>query len=203
MKKRFLSIVLVLSMLLAIVPITAGAETGTKYGDYLYYEVNGDNTAVTITDCSREAKAVEIPSEIENLPVTSIGNRAFENCYDLYKVTIPDSVASIGDMAFYQCSDLAWISITNGVTSIGDNAFSYCKKLKDITIPDSVTSIGERVFMNCTAITSINVDDNNPNYTSIDGVLYNKTATELIEYPSGKKDTSYSIPDGVTSIAEG
>ena len=204
MKKKVLSIALTLSMIATFMPIIAIAERGTKYGDYLYYEMNKDNTTVTITDCDSSARTVEIPSEIENLPVTSIGDRAFENCGSLYRITIPESITSIGEMAFYQCTQLAWLTIPKSVTYIGSNAFSYCKKLTDtdITIPESVTHIGKRVFMSCTALTSINVDDKNPNYTSIDGVLYNKTSKELVEYPYGKAGTSYSIPDGTASIGE-
>ena len=92
MKRKLLSVILVLSMLCAFMPVIANAE---KYGDYLYYQINNDQTGVTITGCDYSATEVVIPNEIENLPVTSIGYRAFYNCSSLTSVTIPDSVTSI------------------------------------------------------------------------------------------------------------
>ena len=86
------------------------------------------------------------------------------------------------------------------VTSIGSHAFSGCSSLTNITIPNSVTSIGNRAFCYCSSLTSINVSDNNKNYSSIDGVLFNKDKTEIIKYPVKKEETSYDIPNSVTSI---
>jgi hypothetical protein len=79
-------------------------------------------------------------------------------------------------------------------------AFEYRGSLISITIPDSVTSIGVRAFYGCSSLTEINVGSKNANYSSKDGVLFNKNKTEIICYPAGKTATSYSIPDSVTSI---
>jgi len=87
-----------------------------------------------------------------------------------------------------------------GVKSIGFSAFESCDKLTSITIPKSVTYIG---FLNCRSLTSIIVDDDNKNYTSVDGVLFNQSKTELIKFPQGKKNTSYIIPNSVESIRYG
>ena len=111
--------------------------------------------------------------------VTSIGYWAFCDCYSLTSITIPDSVTSIGTMAFEDCSSLTSITIPGSVTSIDDNAFYVCRKLNQI-----------------------NVDTANTAYSSVNGVLFNKEKTKLIRYPIGKADTSYSIPDGVTSIGD-
>ena len=93
MKRKILSIILTLSMLCAFVPVVVNAAA--KYGDYLYYQINSDQTGVTITSCDHSATEVVIPNEIENLPVTSIGYQAFSGCSGLTSVTIPDSVTSI------------------------------------------------------------------------------------------------------------
>ena len=85
------------------------------------------------------------------------------------------------------------------VTSIGRWAFEDCAGLISITIPDSVTSIGHWTFENCRKLTAINVDKNNKNYTSEDGVLFDKDKTTLMIYPAGKKG-AYVIPDNVTEI---
>ncbi|MEI6577835.1 MAG: leucine-rich repeat domain-containing protein [Eubacteriales bacterium] len=88
------------------------------------------------------------------------------------------------------------------VTRIERDAFSDCNKLTSITVPDSVTSIGGGAFRWCRFLKSIYVDAGNPNYSSENGVLFNKSKTELIRYPSDKTGTSYSIPNKVTSIGE-
>ena len=157
--------------------------------------------------------------------VTSIGDSAFGSCSRLTSITIPDGVTNIGDWAFYCCSSLTSITIPDSVTSIGYNAFHGCGSLKSVTIPDGVTSIGDYAFSSCDSLTSvtigngvtsigvnafgdcrklnqINVDTANTAYSSVNGVLFNKEKTKLIRYPEGKADTSYSIPDSVTSIGD-
>ena len=132
--------------------------------------------------------------------VTSIGRYAFEYCTSLSSVTIPDSVTSIDDYTFEYCTSLTSVTIPNSVTSIGSEAFGMCTSLKSVKIPDSVTIFGYDVFWRCTSLKSIEVLDNNKNYSSIDGCLFNKYKTELITYPAGKTDSEYAIPNSVTSI---
>ena len=88
------------------------------------------------------------------------------------------------------------------VTSIGNCAFRYCTSLKSITIPNSVTSIGDSAFWGCSSLTAIYVAVDNKNYTSVNGVLFNKDKTALICYPAGKTDKSYNITNSVTSIGD-
>ncbi|MCI5500652.1 MAG: leucine-rich repeat domain-containing protein, partial [Lachnospiraceae bacterium] len=135
--------------------------------------------------------------------VTSIGTYTFSGCTSLTSIIIPNSVTSIGDGVFRYCSSLTSVTIPNSVTSIGSNAFSGCTSLTSVTIPDSVTNIGRYAFSGCSSLTSVTVDKNNPNYCSVDGVLFNKDKSTLIYHPSGKKDTSYTIPNSVTSIGDG
>ena len=143
--------------------------------DKLTYEI--ENGKVTITGCDTSLSGdIVLPSKIEGKPVTSIGFLAFCSS-SLTSVTIPDSV-----------------------TSIDGRAFEDCKSLTSVTIPDSVTSIDNHAFDGCSKLNQINVDTANTAYSSMNGVLFDKDKTELIRYPEGKTDTSYAIPNSVTSI---
>lgn len=132
--------------------------------------------------------------------VTLIGNGAFYNCINLKKVRLSNSINALSKEMFRQCSDLSDIVIPNNIKVIDDKAFYHCNDLKEIQIPDSITNIGIDAFENCIHLESTNVDENNNHYKSIDGVLFNKTGTELIYYPANKKNSEYIIPDSVTHI---
>jgi hypothetical protein len=109
-------------------------------------------------------------------------------------------VTSIGSDAFFQASALTSVTIPSSVTSIGQQAFYGASALTSISIPAGVTSIGASAFYE-SGLTSISVDVNNNNYSSHDnGVLFNKDKTTLIQYPIGSTNSSYIIPEGVTSI---
>ena len=140
--------------------------------------------------------SVTIPSTINNLTDSS-----FENCSSLTNVIIPNSVTNIGSMAFMSCSSLASITIQNGVLGIGTSAFYGCSGLTGVAIPSSVTSIGNSAFGGCASLVAINVDTNNPAYSSVIGVLFNKSKTTLFLCPVGKTGT-FAISDGCTSIAD-
>ena len=115
-------------------------------------------------------------------------------------VTIPNNVTCIGGGAFSDCTTLTSITIPNNVTKIGDFAFDSCTSLTDIKIPNSVTEIGRFAFYNCTDLRNFIVDDDNQDFSSIDGVLYNKDKTTLIQYPCGNTRTDYIVPDSVKEI---
>ena len=120
-----------------------------------------------------------------------------------------DYYANWDDEYYYYNTNIPWYSYRNiistviinyGVTKIGNYAFMGSTFLTSVSVPNSVISIGFNVFLNCSGLISIDEDSNNVAYASENGVLFNKLKTTLIEYPVGKVDTSYTIPDGVTTI---
>lgn len=194
MKKKVLSIVLVLSMLCAFMPFVASAEVvenGTC-GENLTWTLDDDGT-LTISGTGD----MEDWSDNAN-------NSPFHIISDAIKtVVIKNGVTNIGGKTFYCCKKLTSIEIPNSVTSIGDSAFGGCWSLTGIEIPDSVTSIGTYAFRHCADLTSINVNKDNTKYCSVGGNLFSKDKTELIQYATGKTEKSYIVPDGVKSIGDG
>ncbi|MDR3595419.1 leucine-rich repeat protein [Clostridium sp.] len=153
--------------------IYASAATAT---DASYF--NFDARTGTILHYNGNDPMVVIPSTINGVAVKRIGELAFLLKQNLMSITIPSSV-----------------------TQIDNSAFGNCSSLKSITIPNSVISIGENVFSGCFSLQNIIIDNNY--YTNVNGVLFNKSKTKLMEYPEGKVDKSYIIPNGVASIANG
>ncbi len=199
---------------------SAASLTAGKLGSFTY-EVIDDEVTITDYPTYRGGHA-EIPAEIDGDPVTAIGNSAFRDCSAMTSVTIPSSVASIGSSAFRACNGLTTVTIPVGaesvgteafrdctyltsvtmpstLTSIGVSAFRDCRDLASATIPAGVTSIGPMVFSGCISLTAIVVDEANPSYCSVNGVLYDKLQTLLVQCPSGMGG-SLEIASDVTSI---
>ncbi len=119
------------------------------------------------------------------------------------KYSIPNSVKTIRRAAFAYSQKLTSVTIPNSVKTIQMGAFIWSKKLTSIKVSNSVTTIKEYAFYFCESLISIEVDKDNLNYSSQDGVLFNKDKTRIIQYPAEKKETKYSIPNSVTTIEEG
>ena len=175
-------------------------------GDFTYASTG---SAIIITAYTGAGGTVTIPSSISSLPVTSIGNQAFDGCSGLTSVIIPNSVTSIGNLAFYYCGGLTSVTIPNSVTSIGDAAFLYCSRLTSVTIPNSVTSIGSLAFSSC-SLTSVTIPNS---VTSIGSGAFQScfglTSVTIGSSVTSIEDeaffgcsglTNVTIPNSVTSI---
>ena len=179
--------------------------TAISHGAFLWRQsltsVTIPNSVTEIGDYAfgycENLKNIIIPSSVEN-----IGSYAFENCTHLTDITIPNSVKVIGDYAFSNCENLKNVTIPNSVKEIGEGAFWNSTSLTDITIPSSVTTIGFGAFNGCTNLQNLLIDENNPKYSSVDGVLYNKDKTTLIQYPCANLNTDYTILDNVVAIED-
>lgn len=171
---------------------TAVFETGVKnVGSYAFghaeYSVSSHITSLTLCDT-----------------IESIGEHAFLSA-DIQTVTIPSSVKTIGESAF-SGSYLENVIFLNGVETIEKNAFLNCR-LTNVNIPASVKNIDfTSVFSGSSTtynkIVSVNVSMDNPYFSSVDGVVYNKDMTSLLYYPLYKTGTTFTIPETVVEIGE-
>ena len=148
--KCFLKMAVGLMMIFAIMPAAYAIEWEYPVdGGYLYF----DSSTGTITDCDTSAHEVNVPSEINGVPVTKIGEFAFYGCDSLTSVDIPSSVTAISAHAFADCYSLTSVDIPSSVTAIGELAFYGCYSLTSVNIPSSVTEIGGYAFGDCPALT--------------------------------------------------
>jgi hypothetical protein len=158
-------------------------DSVTSIGDYAFY----DCTSLT---------TVSIPDNF-----TNIGFCVFESCKGLTNIAFGSHVVRIGVGEFADCESLAAVTIPDSVTDIEPGAFSSCG-LSQVTIPGNVTNVGDEAFGFCLQLGAIAVDAANPAYTSVGGVLFDKSQTTLVEYPAGIAG-SYAIPNGVTVLGSG
>jgi hypothetical protein len=175
---RAISGLLAVVMCVALLSLGASAAntTGGTYG-VLKYEI--ENKEVTITGCDSTASGkVDIPNTIGGYPVTTIADNAFWSATKITGITIPKNVTMIG----------AYRSESSDETDAGELS-SY---VAADTFPHY--DFGQ------TSFTWIEVDSNNKNYSSKDGVLFDKSGKTLLACPTGITGT-YNIPDGVTTIA--
>ena len=141
----------------------------------------------------------------------TIGSQAFIDCSGLGYVNIPSSVSRLPSQVFAWCTNLTDVELNEGLGCIDADAFQGCTSLTSLTIPASTVKLADVIFSNyggiktvdifngCKNLTEINVDAGNPNYSSQNGVLFNKDASILICYPAGKQG-AYAIPETVTQI---
>lgn len=196
MKKRLLSILLVLLMALTLLPLGALAEGDNKCGEYLTWKFKGGTLSIDGTgemyDYSEDYLApwnehcLEITNVTISDGVTSIGSYAF--CYCSVKsITLPFGLKHIGSSAFFNCPNIQQIKIPDSVEYIDPYAFSLCKGLHTVQLPASLTLISEELFAECDNLRNLSIPD---------------TVTE-IGANAFSKCTEFSLtglPDGIKSI---
>jgi len=190
---------------------------------WLPYNFTTNAGSATITGYTGPlSAAINLPPVLGGLPVTSLGSGALENCAGLTGITIPGSVTNLGTYAFafcdsltsmtipgsvlaigYEafdgCLDLTNVVIEDGVVSLGFNAFYDCPALTGVAISATVTNLGNGAFLDCHSLSAITVDPQNPAYSSLNGVLFDKNQDLLIQYPEGLAG-NYVIPAKVNNL---
>jgi hypothetical protein len=155
--------------------------------------------------------SIAVPNSVTNIGLydpAGLPPGAFQGCTSLTNITIGNSVTYIGEFTFAGCTSLTSITIPNSVTFIDVYAFYDCTSLTNLMIGSGVTRFGDNVipgngfqtFSGCTSLSAITVDPNNSTFSSMAGVLFNKSQTMLILYPEGNARKYYAIPNNVTTV---
>ena len=176
-RKRLLSVLLAVAMVLTALPLTALPALAATSGDFEYAVLSEADKTCAITGYTGSATVLTIPSELDGYTVTSIGRYAFSGCTALKSITIPNSV----------------IEIRMG-------AFQACYSLTDIFIPASVKVIESSIFTRCFSLKNIFVSEQNTDFSATNSVLFNKDQTILLEYSPGKTEEVYTVPSTVKKI---
>lgn len=155
-----------------------------------------DGTAVTKISGNIPALSVTVPEGVTQY----FGSTS----YGTTEVRLPSTVKTLPRYSFnpyaYSTRLLERVFLSEGLDSIGEGAFTHCDHLKQLRIPSTVSFIGDG--QSCLhAIEAFDVDERNAYYTSRDGVLFTSDLTTLQQYPSGKTDIAYTVPEGVKTIA--
>ena len=188
MKKRILSLLTTLVMVMGLVGVMPAVSVGAESsGNWEYWIL--DNGTVEIMGYIGSASSLTIPSTLGGRKVTIIGEHAFDNCKNLKSVTIQNGVTSIGYAAFGFCENLTSVTIPNSVISIDTFAFEWCTSLTNVKLQSGITSIGYGAFDGCTNLTSITIPNS---VTSIDDCAF-RYCNNL---------TSVIIPNSVTYIGD-
>ena len=179
----------------------------TKDNGYIIYT---DGAEKILVGYSGTETALTLPSY-----VTEIYQYAFLWCESLTSITVSEDNENFKDidgnlytkdgktlLQYAIGKKDSSFTVPNGVETIGDYAFYNCDSLTSVVIGDSVTSIGDGAFYECTSLTSITVSEDNANFKDIDGNLYTKDGKTLLQYAIGKKDSSFTIPNGVETIGD-
>ena len=156
---------------------------------------------------------INLTSVIIGENINKFSNDIFSDCTALKEIIVSDnnpqylSVDGIlfnkdkTELIIFPNAKSGTYTIPNSVTSIRNRAFYGCVGLTSINIPNSITILSDQVFRGCTNLKKFVVSNDNPRYSAIDGVLYNKNKTKLLSYPNAKSST-YTVPDGITSIGD-
>lgn len=212
-KKRNIIIIIALAII-AVFAVIAIIELKPLQDDQgLVFEYLNTTEYLTITQYKGTATEVTVPSEFKNVPVKTIDYDAFRDCDKITSITISDSITDIESNAFVDCTNLASITVSedNECYSSIDGILYNKEKTHIIFTPEAINgsisipaSYGDYAwtltFVGHAGITDINVSEDNKYFKSIDGNLYSKDGKTLIRYAPGKANTSFTVPNGVTSI---
>ncbi|MCL1857665.1 MAG: leucine-rich repeat protein [Oscillospiraceae bacterium] len=184
MKKKLLSLLLILAMLITYLPvglIVMAADTS----DFTIRILNG--TYCAVTGYTGSDTAIVIPSEVNGYIVQTIDNGAFQSKTTLTSVVLPNTLETMGSNVFSGCSNLSYIGFNDGLVSIGSNAFADCRALETVQMSNTIKTIGSNAFSGC---------------TNLENMVFSTTLTTIESYAfSGCTGlVSLTLPDSVTMM---
>ncbi len=153
------------------------------------------------TEAFSKCSALSTVTFAEGSKLTRIEESTFARDARLSAITLPESIVYIGREAFVKNVSLTEITLPGGLVYLGDFAFNETG-LVTVTIPKNVEAFGIGAFASCHSLTDIKVDAENAKYIDIDGVVYDRAMTTLIEYPAGNARTYYTVSDGIVTIGQ-
>lgn len=142
-------------------------------------------------------QSIALPSSL-----TQIGTSAFERCSLLRSAILPAALETIEATTFFNCTALEELTLPDHVQSLGYMAFGNCTSLQTITLPASLQTMDMYALTGCSGLKTIEVAAENRSYLSLDGVLYSADGTQLLKYPGASARTSYTLPQGVQTVAD-
>ena len=202
MKRRLLSVLIILNMILTITAVRADDSVGGQCGEKAVWSYDLSTIAISGTGdmedyqngkepyikYTEEARYIAVRNGI-----TSIGNSAFRGFYLVGAVNIGSDVGRIGDYAFSMCHSLTTIKLPDSLTEIGEYAFSHCSRLESISIPEGVSEIKARTFEHNYALKTVDIPST---VTRIDISAFEK-CDALEDINVSDDNPSYYSLDGV------
>ncbi len=183
---------------------------GVVYADNVLYSYKGmmsENTKVDIKDGILSIGGYAFDGRKNLVEITfpeglqEIGGWAFANCKGLTSLNFPSTLRTIKAGAFANCANIRDIYFGESLETIYGSAFRECTSITSINLPATVKDINVFAFSGCSSLEEINVDENNPYYSSIDGILYNKEGTKVIYCPPAKAGV-ITLEKNVTEIGD-
>lgn len=210
MKKTSLSVIGTFILALSAIPAAQAYDIKDNSG---YYSFTGpSHRSVILTYFSLENNLdaysgdVDIPASISymtnDIPVKGVGDHALFNCQGVTSVKLPEGLTYILDQAFSHCYAMRSLTLPSTLELIKDYAFEYCDDLTSVTIPAKVSEFGYAVFSNCLGLKEIKVEEGNTILEDQDGILYMKGGELLVQYPAGRPDQVFVIPQSVSVITD-
>ncbi len=195
MKKTFL-LLLTICIILSSLTIPSMETSAETYNNLEYSIIGG---VIAITGGKPVNGVLTIPDRINNVRVVAVNGYAFMDNIDIVKVVLPSTIESLAIGAFKNCESLTDINLPEGLLYISNETFAGCYNLKTLSIPSSVRTINSNSFNDCLGLIDINVNSSNSNFSSENGILYDKTKYTLKHIPSGKSGM-VALPDSLSEI---
>lgn len=205
--------------MLALVTTGIHAEDLSLNG--LFYDVNLQDGIAAVRGYNYEESPTEvvIPSTVNydgtDYPVTAVLPFAF-NGTPVQTVTLGENIRTVGQASFSYCNQMTSLTLNTGLVSIEAEAFQNCSLLSAVTLPENLKTLGNYAFRNSplsgemkipsklvnygsgpfrgSQISRFTVDNDNPAFEAINGVLFDKQGTTLINYPPLASESSYIVP---------